>query len=122
MADGIEVDGADTFRRTMGDLERNLDDLGPAHDKAGQRLLDLAGPRTPRLSGQLASSGRVDADADETTVSYTEVYAGVIHDGWADRNIEAQPWLAETAESSTQPLVDVFVDHLDDLVGHVRGT
>lgn len=119
--DGIELEGAETFRRTSDDLKRGLENLSPAHDKAGQLLLDRAIPRTPRESGQLASSGRVLAGPEEVTVTFEEVYAAVIHNGWPDRNITAQPWLADTAESSTTSLTDVYVDHVDDLVDHVRG-
>ena len=118
---GIVVDGADTLTRTLGELQRGLEDLTPVNDKAGALLLDRADPRTPRQDGSLASSGRSDAASGEAVVSYTEVYAGVIHNGWPDRNITAQPWLADTADESQTALTDVYVDHVEDLVGHVRG-
>lgn len=117
----IEVEGAAELDRTLRRLASDLNDLGPAHEKAGRLLLDRANPRTPRQDGSLAASGRLDVGPTEVSVSYTEVYAGVIHNGSDARNIEPQPWLTETAADTENALEDVYRDHVEDLVDRVRG-
>lgn len=119
--EAIVVEGADELSRTLSAAAKELGDLSEANQKAAQTLLERADPRTPRDSGALAASGRVVADADGGTVTYGEVYAGVIHNGWADHGIDPQPWLANTAADERTDLVDVYVDHITDVLGHVHG-
>lgn len=121
MAEGVTVEGAAELERSLQQLADDLDDMTPAHDTAGQLLQDLADLRAPRRTGQLVSSARTDAGPTETTVSYDEVYAGVIHNGWTARNIPAQPWLADTAAESTDALTEVYAVHVIDAVGQVQG-
>ena len=118
---GIVVEGDEQLVRSLNALAGDLGDLADPHRKAGDLLLARADAKTPRQSGRLAASGRVDAASDETEVVYTEVYAGVIHNGWPDRNITPQPWLAETLGEQTTAVGDVFEDYLEDVVGRVRG-
>jgi hypothetical protein len=118
---GIVVEGADQLVRTLHEFAADLDDLSPANQKAAQLLLDKAGPRTPRASGALAASGHVEVDASGAAVVYDEVYAGVIHNGWPDHNISPQPWLADTAVDEQPDLVEVYVDHIEDLAHQVHG-
>ncbi|GEP40612.1 hypothetical protein NPS01_42750 [Nocardioides psychrotolerans] len=117
----IVVEGADELTRTLRAAAKDLDDLGEVNQRAAQTLLEKANPRTPRESGALASSGGVATDGDGATVTYDEVYAGVIHNGWAEHGIDPQPWLAETAAQQESTLVDVYVDHITDVLGRVRG-
>lgn len=117
----VRLEGADTFNRTFGAFVRELDDLTDTNRKAAELVLDKADPQTPRSSGALAASGRVDAGPNEASVVYDEVYAGVIHNGWDDRNIAAQPWLAETFDESTAAVTDVYVDDLDVGLSKIRG-
>lgn len=118
---GITVEGAAALNRTLGALADDLEDLTTPNRRAAEVILDRAGPRTPRSSGALAASGRVDAGPDEATVVYDAEYAGVIHNGWSERNIEPQPWLAETFGESTAAVTDVYEDFLVTEVRHVRG-
>lgn len=117
----VALEGAETLDRT---LTRAAGELvgSDVNQKAAQTLLDRANPKTPRDSGTLAASGSVEADAEGGTVTYDEVYAGVIHNGWADHNIDAQPWLADAAVAQQSDLVDVYVDHITDLLRQVHGT
>lgn len=116
MAQGVEVIGEQDVIRALHNLADATRDLEPAHQRAGQLLLDRADPRTPRESGRLAASGRVSAASDETAVVYEEVYAGPIHNGWPAHGISPQPWLAETLDESQTAVVGVFVDYLEDAV------
>lgn len=118
MVSQVELRGADTLERT---LRRAADDLvnPDVNQKAAQSLLDKADP--PRDSGALDASGTVQADAEGGTVTYDEVYAGVIHNGWPDHNIDAQPWLYQAVDQQRTDLADVYVDHIADLLGTVHG-
>lgn len=118
---GVTVEGADTFNRTAGVFARDLKDLTDTNRKAAETVLERAGSKVPRSSGSLAASGRVDAAPAEASVVYDAVYAGVIHNGWEDRNIEPQPWLLETFEESTAAVADVYLHDLDEGLGKIRG-
>jgi hypothetical protein len=116
MAEGIQVVGEKDVVRALHGLADATRNLEPAHQRAGQLLLDRATPRTPRESGSLAASGRVSAASDETSLVYDEVYAGPIHNGWPDHNISPQPWLFETVDESQSAVLDVFADYLEDAI------
>lgn len=118
---GVTVEGAETFKRTAGAFARDLEDLTDTNRRAAELVLDRADAKTPRSSGALAASGRVDAGPDEASVVYDAVYAGVIHNGWDDRNIEPQPWLLETYEEPTAAVTDVYLDDLDAGLSKIRG-
>jgi hypothetical protein len=117
----VTVEGADTFKRTAGAFADDLRDLTDTNRRAAEEVLDRADPRTPRSSGALAASGRVDAGPAEAAVVYDTEYAGVIHNGWEDRNIEAQPWLAETFDESTAAVTGVYVKDIETGLDKIRG-
>lgn len=117
--EGIEVRGGAELDRTLGKLAKDLTDLTDVNTKAAKALLASADP--PRDSGALAASGSATADREGGTVGYDEIYAGVIHNGWPDHNIDAQPWLSEAATEHQTDLVDIYIDHIEDLVGQVHG-
>lgn len=121
MADGFVLEGERELDRTLTHAADELVGEDVNH-KAADRLLERANPHTPRDSGDLAASGSTSADAEGGTVTYDEVYAGVIHNGWPDHNIDAQPWLADTVRDQQTDLVDVYVDHIEDLFRQVHGT
>jgi hypothetical protein len=118
---GVTVEGAATFDRTYGAFVDDLKDLTDTNRKAAELVLERADPRTPRSSGALAASGRVDAGPEEAAVTYDAEYAGVIHNGWADHNIDPQPWLAETFAEATTAVTDVYLDDLDAGLRSIRG-
>lgn len=117
---GVELQGVADLNASLRQAADHLVD-SEVNTKAAQTLLEKANPKTPRDTGTLAASGSVEADAEGGTVTYDEVYAGVIHNGWPDHNIDAQPWLAETAVDQREDLVDVYVDHIEDLLHRVHG-
>jgi len=122
MRNGIEVDGLAAFKATTADAARDLDGLERAHQAAGDYLAERARPRTPRQTGTLAAGVRSDAASGLTLLEDEVEYAGVIHGGWAERNIEPQPWLADTVHDETAGVTDIFVDSIDDIVHQIHGT
>lgn len=115
----VDVIGLERFNRTAHQAADELRDFTPANRAAVQLVLDNAQP--PRVSGALADNGRVEADAESGTVVYDLVYAPVIHNGWAEHNIEAQPWLADAFDTSTPDITDTYADHLVDVLNHIDG-
>ena len=61
------------------------------------------------------------ADDHSTVLTDTEIYAGVIHNGWPARNITAQPWLAETVSDDRGDVVQLFEHELAEIVSHIHG-
>ena len=116
---GVIVEGVEQLNRTLNALADDLEDLEPANRKAAELLLQRAD--APRDSGALDASGSVEVDSAEGAVVYDAEYAGVIHNGWEERNISPQPWLEDAASQSIDTLTEVYVDHVGDLVHRVRG-
>lgn len=103
------------------DLARDLDgitaalvDLEPPHRDAGRAV--LAATRAPRVTGRLAASITVDATRAGVQVGSDLVYAGVIHNGWAARNIRPQPFLTDALAATERDVVDIFHDHITTLI------
>jgi hypothetical protein len=117
----VTLEGGDTFNRTTKDVARGLADMTDVNRKAAEAVLRRADPKTPRSSGALAATGRVDAGPTEAAVTYDAIYAGVIHNGWADRNIEPQPWLIETFDQSVSEVTDVYAEGIDDRLSTIKG-
>lgn len=114
---GVEYDGAAELSRSLGRLADDLEHMEATHRKAGDDVLGRVNP--PRDSGELEDSAVVEATDSETVIGYTAVYAGKIHDGWPERNINPQPWLAN--EPNEAQVTDLFADDIGDMVGRVRG-
>ena len=117
----ITVIGGSELSLTLHELSVGLDDLELANEGAAELLLERARPRTPRRSGRLAASGRVDATREGAAIEFTEIYAGVIHNGWPAHNIDAQPWLLDTIQDDASSAVDVYREYVGDLLHHVKG-
>ena len=98
----------------LGNIADDLDDLGQAHQEAGHAVLDST--RAPRVTGALAASLTVEATHGVTTVGSDLVYSGVIHGGWAARNIRPQPFLTDALEATTDQVVDIFTTHVTDII------
>lgn len=48
------------------------------------------------------------------SVKYEAPYAGPIHWGWRKRNIEANPWLTRSTESTVEAWTGAFADALQE--------
>lgn len=87
-ADQLAADLAAVPDQLVREVER-------ADQLAAQQLASAASRGAPRRSGRLA--GSVDPQPDGS-VTVDAPYGRVIHDGWARRNIRAQPFLANAAD------------------------
>lgn len=118
----VRVEGARELRRALKQAGEDLDDLKDANQAAGKIVLEEAEPRTPRRTGRLATTGRVNRAAGKANVSYGNAkvpYAGPIHWGWPARHIAAQPWVLEAAEASQPKWVQAYSDAVQKVLDKV---
>ena len=98
----IQVEGGPQLRRAFKKFDGRLDDLKELHESAADIVASAARPLTPHRSGVLADSIRTDRRAAGASVLAGRSripYAGVIHFGWPQHNIEPQPFLYEALDS-----------------------
>lgn len=100
--------GADVFERGLADVVRDVPRLEPR--EVGQLILAASRARAPVDTGKLRASGR----AQGMSVKYEAPYAGPIHWGWRKRNIEANPWLTRSTESTVEAWTGAFADALQE--------
>lgn len=104
-AEGVTLDvpGLRQLRRDLKRLGDDLADLKDTNQQVGDLVAVEAATRAPRRSGRLAGTGRAARAVGRATVTFgggTVRYAGVIHHGWAERNITAQPFAYEAADAT----------------------
>jgi hypothetical protein len=115
---GPTVEGGPQLSRAFRRFADRLDDLAPTHDAAAQPLLASARTAVPIVSGALLDTLRVEPEADGSAVvagSDQVLYAGVIHFGWPDRNIDAQPYMPDSDADATD-VAAVYIDKVNDLM------
>jgi hypothetical protein len=116
----IEVEGAPQLRRAFKKMGGRASDLSAIHDDIAGIVADRAEHTVPRLEGDLASTIRGTRTATRARVEAggrgLEPYAGVIHFGWRDRNIEPQPFLYEALDDSQGRIIKAYNDGIDALV------
>lgn len=120
----VEVRGARELRRTLRRAGIDLQDLKEAHAQVGGIVAAAGRTSAPRRSGTLAGSIRASKAAASATVRAGGArvpYAGVIHWGWPRRNIAAQPWLSEAAQSTEPAWTSAYLEAVDKIIATVKG-
>lgn len=126
MAEGptVRVEGGRelraTIRRACGDLE----DLKAANSRAAGMVAQWASVTAPRRTGALGSSVRPGRAAGRARVSgggASVPYAGVIHWGWPQRRITAQPFISDAAVSTQPAWLPVYLHDIQHALDRVRG-
>jgi len=107
----IKIEGAKQLQRALRQVEGGTANLKDAHD-AGAKIVEREAVRiVPRRSGVLAGSLRSSGQARQGVVRAGRAavpYAGVIHFGWAKRNIAPQPYLYDAVDSRRQEVLDAY--------------
>lgn len=93
------------------------------HEQVAKPVESMARRRAPVRSGRLKNSVRSSGTQRAAVVrAGTNVkryrYAGVIHFGWPERNIRAQPFMTEAIEVAAPMVVRTYEK---ELVGFVQG-
>jgi hypothetical protein len=121
MAEVVEVEGADTFARTLHGAASELDNLTAASSATGQLIRERAASRAPKRTGALARSIVSATDGSTVTVSSGLIYAPVIHFGWAAHGITPNPYLIPAAVDSEPIWLGYYVKDIDSKLSKVRG-
>ncbi len=112
----IEVQGLHKMRRALVKLDDAArDDFKQAGFKAAEIVVDEAKRLVPVRSGKLGKTIRAHKVVSGAKVSAGRVsvpYAGVIHFGWAKKNIRPNPFLYDAADNRVN---DVMQDYLDQV-------
>lgn len=120
---GIEVHGARELRRALRTLPKEYRrELATIHKKAVKPVVDTAKVLAPRRSGRLAGSIRAlgSQTMGQVAVGKKAVpYAGVIHYGWPERNIAAQPFLEEALERRQDRVLKIWLVNQNRLIDKV---
>ncbi len=115
----IQVEGAPQLRRAFKKLGGRASDLSAIHDDIAGIVADRAEQGVPRLSGDLASTIRGKRTATRAYIEAgrgIEPYAGPIHFGWRERNIEPQPFLYDALDESEGRIISAYSDGIGRLV------
>jgi hypothetical protein len=121
---GVQVIGADRLAATMAAAARSMTDMRAVSQGIAVRMANTSRGRAPRRTGRLAGSTRPAWDRATATVTAGGPgipYARVIHNGWPGHNIEPQPWLAETLQSSQPAAVAAIDDRITRIVSTIHG-
>ena len=122
MAEQIRVEGARRLRATMKRAGIDLQELKDAHREAADVVVGAT--RAPSRTGRLAGTVRPGATKTMAIVraGYASVpYAGPIHWGWPKRNIRAQPFLSDAAQSSEPTWVQAYEREVNEIIDKIEG-
>lgn len=124
MAESVRVEGARELAGSLDRAAKEVTDLPRAQQESADRVAALARGKVPVLSGALRATIRAERAVAQGIVAaggYGVAYAGVIHNGWAARNIGAHPFLTD-ALTEAEPIVsDVYLGDLDRVVAKIHG-
>lgn len=119
-----ELKGAATLRRTLKAAGDDLSDLADANTKAAKVVEEGALGLVPVDSGWLASTIRSTGTKTAGTVragNQGAPYAGPIHWGWPDRNIPANPFMADAAKLTENIWGAIYTNAVEKALDRIKG-
>lgn len=119
MADGVkvEVKGAAELSRSLSAASRDLMDMTPANQDAGQIVARNAAARAPRRTGRLAGSLRpLRVTGTDVQVGSSVSYA--IFQEFGTRHVRPRYYLRGALSELT---LEPYQSYTDDILGRVRG-
>jgi hypothetical protein len=115
----VTIDGGPKLARAFDRMSDRLGDLAATHAAAADPVVATARSLVPIVSGALLDTIRREDITDGSAViagSDQVRYAGPIHYGWPDRNIEAQPFLDDAITDEQDAVAAVYDDKVDDII------
>lgn len=103
----------------------DLAEVKEAKAKVGTFVATLSAAAAPRLSGLLAFTVRGSRAASRVTISAggaAAPYAGPVHWGWPARNIEGQPFIADTAQASEPTWLGFYEADMQSIAARFNAT
>lgn len=117
--DAVRVDGLRKFTTALNNIGVELDDLKNVMGDVGEVVASAARPLTRPKSGQLAGTIRPSRTKNKAVVragTARAPYAGVIHFGWAARNIRPNPYLYIALDKRRDEVLQRFDQEIASLV------
>ena len=115
MPNEIIVHGGPELHSALMGLERDLRDMTALNHEVALEVAGRISGAAPRVSGALAGSFRGTGTKDKATVESDLIYAGVIENGWAEHNIDAQHYAAGAVEGSTADVVSTYENGVEKM-------
>lgn len=115
----VQVTGAKELRSAMKRMGADLKDLTRVNKAAAEVVADTARRRVPVLTGRLRKTLRAGATQRTGTVSAGSrlvPYAGPIHFGWPERNIEPQPFIYDALDERKGAVVELYEKRVEELI------
>ncbi len=116
---GFEVEGINKLRRALVKLDAEArEDFKQAGFDAATIVAKEAQRLVPKRTGKLGKTiraGRVVSGAKVSAGKKLVPYAGVIHFGWAKRNIRPQPFLYDAADNRVNEVMDTYLDQVYEI-------
>lgn len=120
----VQVEGARELRKALKKAGEDLGDLKALNQAIGNVVVAAARGKAPTRTGALGGSLRAANIVGGVTVragSAGVPYAGPIHWGWPARNIKAQPFVVEAAQSTEAEWVAMYEAEVDRILEKVEG-
>jgi hypothetical protein len=115
----IEIEGLHKMRRALIKLDDAArDDFKQAGYQAAEIVVNEAKRLVPVRSGRLGKTIRAHKVVSGAKVSAgrtTVPYAGVIHFGWARRNIRPNPFLYDAADNRVDDVMNEYFDQMYEI-------
>ncbi len=121
----VRVTGADELRRALRRAGDDMSDLKAIHREAADKVTGEAKARVPVVSGELGASIRSGATKRSAYVAAGRKlvpYAGPIHFGWPERNIEAQPFLYDALDDRREQIIGLYERKVGAMVHRIDAT
>lgn len=120
----VQVEGARELRKALKKAGDDLADMKALNQAIGNVVVAAARGKAPTRTGALGGSLRAANIVGGVTVragSAGVPYAGPIHWGWPARNIKAQPFVVEAAQSTEAEWVAMYEAEVDRILEKVEG-
>lgn len=114
----IKTDGLSKLNRAMAAAGKDAEDNRELMFRLGEIVANEAKSLAPVRSGRIRDSIRAGRGKTKAVVraGFRSVpYAPVIHYGWAEHNIEAQPYMLQALQNKRDEVIKVFEDGIRDL-------
>jgi hypothetical protein len=117
----VKVEGLAAFRRSLKQAGADMADMKTANQAAAQTVARAGSARAPRRSGQLSGSLRPARQLARARVTSSLPYAGVIHWGFPQHNIDANEFLLEAATETQPEWLSEYERDLQKIANTVHG-
>jgi hypothetical protein len=111
---GFPVEGREEVAAGFDKLRSHLGDMTETHRRVLGPLIAEVAARTPILSGELASSWRLEASKDAGSIESGLVYAGPIEFGSSARGIEPHAMVRDTLSSNESTINEGYAKAITD--------